>query len=183
VMFRWSGQVMETVDGLAFIGRNPGDHENVFIVTGDSGNGITHAILGGTLLADLVTGRENAWSKTYDPARKSLATLGRWAKENLNAAAQYKDWVTPAELDSAERVACGQGAVIRRGGKKVAVSRDAEGALHECSAVCPHLGGIVVWNPFERSWDCPAHGSRFDPDGNVLNGPSGDELGPAPPKT
>jgi glycine/D-amino acid oxidase-like deaminating enzyme/nitrite reductase/ring-hydroxylating ferredoxin subunit len=181
-VFRWSGQVLEPTDGVAFIGRNPGD-EHVFIVTGDSGNGVTHGILGSLLVRDLVAGRENPWAATYDPSRKPLESLGRWAKENLNAAGQYKDWVTPAETDSAASIRPGDAAIVRRGMKKCAVHRDAGGGLHERTAVCPHLGGIVGWNPLERSWDCPAHGSRFDCEGAVLNGPANVALGPAPPET
>ena len=180
-LYRWSGQVMEPMDGVAFIGRNPGD-EHVFIVTGDSGNGITHGILGGLLLRDLVLGRDNPWAETYDPSRKPLSGLGRWAKENLNAAGYYADWVTPADVSSTESIERGTGAVVRRGAKKCAVYRAGNGDTYERSAVCTHLGGIVCWNPLERSWDCPAHGSRFDPNGRVLNGPAKDGLAPAPPE-
>jgi glycine/D-amino acid oxidase-like deaminating enzyme/nitrite reductase/ring-hydroxylating ferredoxin subunit len=175
-LFGWSGQVLEPTDGIAFIGRNPGD-EHVFVVTGDSGNGITHGILGSLLLRDLILGRESPWAATYDPSRKSLKSLGTWAKENLNAAGQYKDWVTPADVDSVESIAPGQGALVRRGAKKCAVFRDTGGRLHARSAVCTHLGGIVCWNPLEESWDCPVHGSRFDADGKVLNAPANAELG------
>ena len=58
--FRWSGQIMNSADGLAFIGRNPGD-PNIFIVTGDSGVGLTHGTIAGILITDLIQGRGNPW--------------------------------------------------------------------------------------------------------------------------
>ncbi|MDP9339216.1 MAG: FAD-dependent oxidoreductase [Acidobacteriota bacterium] len=170
--FRWSGQILDTVDGLAFIGRNPGDQPNIYIATGDSGVGLTHGTIAGMLITDMIMGRENPWSILYDPARKSPLAALTFAKENLNVAAQYSSWVTPGEVSSAEDIQPGGGAVIRRGLSKIAVHRDQQGNLHERSAVCPHLGCIVAWNKTESSWDCPCHGSRFDPDGKVLNGPA-----------
>ena len=92
--FRWSGQVMEPVDGLAFIGRNPLDRDNVYIATGDSGNGMTHGTIAGMLLTDLIIGRENPWASLYDPSRKTLGAIKEFAKENLNVAAQYADVVS-----------------------------------------------------------------------------------------
>ena len=173
VEFRWSGQVMETVDGLAYIGRNPMDKENVFIATGDSGHGMTHGTIAGILLTDLIMGRENPWAEIYDPSRKPFDAPVEYAKENLNVAAQYTDLVTPGEISSPEEVRAGEGAILRRGLSKVAVYRDDAGALHERSAVCTHMGCVVRWNPGEKSWDCPCHGSRYHPeDGHVVNGPA-----------
>ena len=179
--FRWSGQVMESVDGLAFIGRNPGDEPNVYIATGDSGAGLTHGTIAGMLLRDLILGRDNAWTRLYDPSRKSLRAALTFAEENLNAAGQYAAWMTPGEVGTPEEIKPGMGAVIRRGLSKIAVYRDDAGKLHERSAVCPHLGCIVSWNSTERSWDCPCHGSRFGPSGKVRNGPAIGSLEKAPP--
>ncbi len=177
VRFRWSGQVMETIDGLAFIGRNPLDEPNVFIVTGDSGMGMTHGTIAGILLTDLILGRENPWAMLYDPARKTVSALERFVKENLNVAWQYVDWLTGGDVDSAEQIKPGAGAVIRHGLTKMAVYRDEQGTCHERSAICTHLGGIVHWNDAEKTWDCPCHGSRFDRLGGVLNGPANRDLG------
>jgi glycine/D-amino acid oxidase-like deaminating enzyme/nitrite reductase/ring-hydroxylating ferredoxin subunit len=172
VAFRWSGQVMETIDGLAFIGRNPLDEPNVFVATGDSGMGMTHGTIAGILLTDLILGRDNPWATLYDPSRKTLGAVGEFAKEHLNVLKQYGDWLTGGEVSSAEAIPAGKGAVIRRGLTKVAVYRDEHGALHERSAVCPHLGCIVGWNDAEKTWDCPCHGSRFNRHGEVLSGPA-----------
>ncbi len=176
VEFTWAGQVMETIDGLAFIGRNPMDKDNVFIVTGDSGMGMTHGTIAGILLTDLIMGRENPWEKLYDPSRKTLRAAGEYAREMLNVAVQYTDWLTGGDVSSEDEVTRDSGAVLRRGLTKVAVYRDEKGNLHECSAICNHLGCIVNWNTAEKTWDCPCHGSRFDKLGKVINGPANKDL-------
>ena len=177
-LYRWSGMVLETDDGLAFIGRNPGD-DNVFIATGDSGMGMTHGTIAGTLLKDLIVGRDNPWAALYDPARKPWRAPEEFVKENLNVAAQYMDLLTGGEVRSADAVLPGSGATMRRGLSKVALYRDEAGALHERSAICPHLGCVVAWNSFEKTWDCPCHGSRFDALGRVINGPANRDLAEA----
>jgi glycine/D-amino acid oxidase-like deaminating enzyme/nitrite reductase/ring-hydroxylating ferredoxin subunit len=178
VRYRWSGQVMEPVDGLAFIGRNPMDNDNVFVATGDSGNGMTHGTIAGILITDLILERENPWAKLYSPSRVSMKAAGQFARETGNMAAQYVDWLTAGDVEKDRLVPRGTGAIVRHGLKKIAVYRDHDGTFHECSAICPHLGGIVSWNATEKTWDCPAHGSRFDCHGQVLNGPANKGLQP-----
>ena len=178
VRYRWSGQVLETIDGLAFIGRNPLDDPNVYIATGDSGQGMTHGTIAGMLLTDLIVGRHNPWTSLYDPARKTLRAAERFLKENINVALQYGSWVTGGDVDSTQDIASGKGAVVRQGLTKVAAYRDETGLLHELSAICPHLGGIVEWNHNESTWDCPCHGSRFDKGGHLLCGPANSDLSP-----
>jgi glycine/D-amino acid oxidase-like deaminating enzyme/nitrite reductase/ring-hydroxylating ferredoxin subunit len=170
--FQWSGQVMEPIDSLALIGRNPLDSDNVYIATGDSGNGMTHGTIAGMLLTDLISDRENPWARLYDPSRKTLGALKEFVKENVNVAAQYADLVTPGELDDVTAIGRGEGGILRRGAAKVAVYRDEDGTLHERSAFCTHLGCVVQWNSTEKTWDCPCHGSRFQTDGHVVNGPA-----------
>jgi glycine/D-amino acid oxidase-like deaminating enzyme/nitrite reductase/ring-hydroxylating ferredoxin subunit len=172
VAFTWAGQVMETVDGLAFIGRNPMDHDNVYLVTGDSGMGMTHGTIAGTIITDLISGRHNPWAALYDPSRVTLRASAEYAKETANMAAQYTDWVTGGDVGSPDEIAKDSGAVLRHGVSKVAVYRDPTGTLHERSAACPHLGCIVAWNAAQKTWDCPCHGSRFDKFGEVINGPA-----------
>ena len=172
VCFRWSGQVMEPVDGVAYIGRNPHDAENVYLATGDSGNGMTHGVIAGMLLRDLIMGRANEWAVLYEPARITLSAATNYAEENLNVLSQYKDWLTSGEVTSVDAIAPDQGAIVRQGLEKLAVYRDERGGVHLLSAVCTHLGCLVHWNASEKSWDCPCHGSRFDAYGKVINGPA-----------
>ncbi|TCZ79153.1 FAD-dependent oxidoreductase [Lysobacter sp. N42] len=173
---RWSGQVYEPVDSLGYFGHNPGvQRRNVYIATGDSGNGITHGTLAGITIAELITGRPAPYAELYDPARRNLhaGALREYASENANMVAQYKDLVTPGDVASVDEIAPGEGAIVRDGLSQRAVYRDHDGQLHAHSAVCPHLGGIVSFNRAECSFDCPVHGSRFDArDGRCLNGPA-----------
>jgi glycine/D-amino acid oxidase-like deaminating enzyme/nitrite reductase/ring-hydroxylating ferredoxin subunit len=173
----WSGQIMESVDGMAYIGRNPGE-KNVFVVTGDSGNGMTHGTIAGILITDLICGRENPWTKLYDPSRKTLSpkVVADYVAENANVVAQLRDYVTPGDEPDAEKIQSGGGAILREGAKKIAAYRDEQGTLHKFSAICPHLKCIVRWDDCEKTWDCPCHGSRFDALGRVLNGPAISDL-------
>jgi glycine/D-amino acid oxidase-like deaminating enzyme/nitrite reductase/ring-hydroxylating ferredoxin subunit len=170
--YRWSGQVMEPVDGLAYIGRNPADKRHILVATGDSGQGMTHGTIAGILLTDLILDRPNPWEKLYDPSRKTLRSAAEYLKENVNVARQYLDYVSPGEVGSVDEIRPGQGALVRQGLAKLAVYRDDAGLLHPLTAVCSHLGCIVHWNSLEKTWDCPCHGSRFATDGHVLNGPA-----------
>lgn len=176
VEHHWSGQIVEPIDGLAFIGNNPMDDGNVYVATGDSGHGLTHGTIAGILLTDLIQGRENPWQNLYDPSRRTLRSAMTFARENANATAQYAKWLGRGDVESADAIARGQGAVVRRGLRMIATYVDDTGARHECSAACPHLGAVVRWNEAERSWDCPAHGSRFDPRGRVIEGPAISDL-------
>lgn len=172
VCFRWSGQVLEPVDGLAFIGRAPTSAANLYMATGDSGHGLTHGTIAGLLLTDLILGRKNDWAGLYGPSWLRPGAIRDFLQENVNTVVQYGGWLTSGEVGSGEEIRPGSGAIVRRGLVKFAVYRDEAGALHERSAVCPHLGCIVSWNSTEKTWDCPCHGSRFDTVGRVLNGPA-----------
>lgn len=176
VEFCWSGQVMESMDGLGYIGPNPGEHEHIYVITGDSGQGMTHGTIAGMLIRDLIVSRPNAWERLYDPSRKSLKSAGKVVQKAAQAAAQYTEHLTPGEVHAEADIRSGHGAVIRQGKEKLAVYRDEAGALRRVSAVCTHRGCVVHWNSLERTWDCPCHGSRFGVDGKVLNGPASAEL-------
>ena len=173
---RWSGQVQEPSDGLGVIGVAPTKGENVYVITGDSGMGLTHGTLGALLIADLIAGKENPWAKVYDPNRFLMNKEA--LAESMNANKQYLDYITPGEIKSEDELKPGQGALLRSGLSKLAVYRDEHGVVHKCSAVCPHLAAILHWNAVEKTWDCPAHGSHFDCVGKLLIGPATDDLKP-----
>jgi nitrite reductase/ring-hydroxylating ferredoxin subunit len=177
-LYRWSGQVMEPADYMGLIGPQPGDHPNVYIATGDSGNGMTHGTIAGMLLTDLIRGVGNPWASLYDPKRFGigLSSIREAARENIDVALQYTDWIRPGDVRSVEEIPNDSGAIVRRGTMKVAAYRDERGSLHERSAFCTHLGCVVRWNSTEKTWDCPCHGSRFDRHGKVVNGPAITEL-------
>jgi glycine/D-amino acid oxidase-like deaminating enzyme/nitrite reductase/ring-hydroxylating ferredoxin subunit len=175
IAYKWSGQVLEPVDSLAFIGRNPGE-EKTFIATGDSGNGMTHGTIAGMLISDLITGKQNPWAEIYDPSRITLKATGHFIKEASNMAVQYLDYLSPGDVKSINDVPAGTGAIINLGAKKAAVYRDEKNVLHAYSAICPHLGCVVRWNASEHSFDCPCHGSRFTCNGKLVNGPAINDL-------
>lgn len=171
VAYRWSGQVMEPVDFMGFIGKNPGD-DNVYIITGDSGNGMTHGTIGGLIITDLIQGRENKWAGLYNPKRTPFRETKTYLAEMMNMVKQYGDYIIKADITETDELVPGHGAVLGKGLKRLAVYKDEAGEVHAFSAVCPHLGCIVQWNAEERSFDCPCHGSRFTKDGAVINGPA-----------
>lgn len=175
IVYKWSGQVLEPVDSLAYIGRNPGD-KNIYIVTGDSGNGMTHSAIAGMLISDLIMGLENPWEKIYEPSRITLKATGDFLKEVGNATVQYLDYLAPGDVKSINELAPNQGAIISMGLKKAAVYKDDKDIVHAFSAVCPHLGCIIQWNASEKSFDCPCHGSRFTCQGKLVNGPANTDL-------
>jgi glycine/D-amino acid oxidase-like deaminating enzyme/nitrite reductase/ring-hydroxylating ferredoxin subunit len=174
-LYRWSGQVIEPIDGLAFIGRVKQGAE-IYMVTGDSGNGLTHGTIAGLLLNDLILKQENPWEKLYNPHRKTLSAARNFIKENINTFCQYRDWLTGGEQKSAISLSRNSGAIIRKGFKKYAVYCDEQGKLHQMSSTCPHLKAKVRWNPTENCWECPAHGSRFSALGEVIQGPANSNL-------
>ncbi|HUQ67282.1 MAG TPA: FAD-dependent oxidoreductase [Flavitalea sp.] len=171
VVYRWSGQVLEPHDHLGFIGKNPGD-DNIYIVTGDSGNGMTHTTIAGMLITDLIQGKENKWASLYSPKRIPLKVPGTFLSESLNMAKQYADYFKKGDIAEATQLANDEGGIISNGFHKIAVYRDKSGILHSFTAVCPHLGCVVHWNGDEKTFDCPCHGSRFSKEGTVINGPA-----------
>jgi glycine/D-amino acid oxidase-like deaminating enzyme/nitrite reductase/ring-hydroxylating ferredoxin subunit len=181
VMFRWSGQVFETADGLAMIGRKPLGKPWSFLATGDSGMGMTHGTIAGLMLSDMARGETHPWEDVYDPGRTRVGSLGKLLRENMNVGkVLVSDWVKPGEVQDPDEIKPGSGAVIRNGITKIALYRDDAGDFHACSAVCPHKGCIIQWNDGEKSWDCPCHGSRYSNTGEVLTGPTRSPLEPLP---
>ena len=177
---RWSGQILESVDGLPFVGKDAAA-EHVFVASGYAGNGITWGTLAGFVLADLIRNIESPWQELLDATRiKPLAGAKAFLTENVAFPQHYLlDRLKSAKTEEAlPSLPAGQGDVFKIRGERMAVYKDAQGQLSACSAVCPHLGCLVHWNTSEGSWDCPCHGSRFDPRGAVLNGPALTPLAP-----
>ncbi len=168
---RWSGQVLEPIDYAGFIGRNPGN-EDVYVATGDSGQGMTHGAVAGLLISDLILNGESVWARVYDPSRKPVMGLGAYLSENMTVAKNFAEYLAPGEVGSVDALAPGEGAILRSGLKKIAAYRGFDGRLFLKSAACTHLGCHLHWNSFEQCWDCPCHGSQFAPNGDVLNGPA-----------
>jgi len=171
VTHRWSGQVLDTIDYAGFIGKNPGS-DYVYVATGDSGQGLTHGVLGAMLNATLIAGGQSKWAELYAPERKPLKAAKNWVMENTTAIKNLAEYVAPGEIASTDDLKPGQGAIVRRGLKKIAAYRDPEGDLQLCSAACTHVGCHLHWNSFETCWDCPCHGSMFNTNGEPINAPA-----------
>ncbi|HEX6570534.1 MAG TPA: FAD-dependent oxidoreductase, partial [Steroidobacteraceae bacterium] len=178
---RWSGQVMEPADYVPFIGPSP-QHERVWLVTGDSGQGLTTGVAASLLLREQVNGGEHPWGKLYDPSRKMLHGLKEYLSENLDATRHWAAHLGGGEIASVDRLAPGYGAIAKIDGEAVAAYRTPEGELRLLSAACTHVGCVVRWNGFERCWDCPCHGSQFSVDGEPLQGPAHRPLEPFTPQ-
>jgi glycine/D-amino acid oxidase-like deaminating enzyme/nitrite reductase/ring-hydroxylating ferredoxin subunit len=168
---RWSGQVLDTIDYAAFIGRNPGN-QNIYVHTGDSGQGMTHGVAGSLINSALICGENPRWQEVYEPTRKTPLGIVNYVRENLTAVKNFAEYLAPGELNSLDELKPGRGAIVRKGLSKVAAYRDLEGALHARSAACTHIGCHLHWNSFEVCWDCPCHGSQFAVDGTPLNAPA-----------
>lgn len=165
---RWSGQVLETPDGLPYIGE-VGTHQ--FLGTGYAGNGITLGTFAAMQICDRVCGKQNAWGDLFSPDRKAFAGVWEYLKENKDYPAYFiKEHLSPPASPNEIRQC--QGAIVKIDGKKRAVYIDEEGKRTVLSPVCPHMGCIVAWNAAEKTWDCPCHGSRFMSTGEVLSGPA-----------
>lgn len=175
LVHRWSGQVIETPDGLPFIGA-VGEHQ--YLATGFSGNGITLGTFSAMLIRDEIMERSHPWGDLFAPNRKRLAGTWEYLKENKDFPAYFiKEHLAPA--GSSEGQARCTGELVKVNGKKTAVYCDEHGKRTELSPVCPHMGCIVGWNPAEKTWDCPCHGSRFAATGELISGPAETGLAPA----
>ena len=174
---RWSGQVIETPDGLPYIGQMI-DHQ--YTATGFSGNGMTFGTLSAIIISDILCGRRNPWSELFDPERLAIKR-GLWDYVKENADYPYyliRDRFAGTKGRSLRSVKRRQGEVVAHEGQTVAAYRDERGELTLRSAICTHMGCLVGWNDAEQTWDCPCHGSRFTPRGDVISGPAESPLSP-----
>ena len=174
VNHRWSGQVIEPTDGLPYIGETA---EGQFVATGFAGNGMTFGTVAAFMVRDAILGLSNPWRDLFSVDRKKLSALWDYLTENKDFPYYLvKQRLSSAEAASVDEVPREHGKIVRLDGKKVAVYRDAAGRVTKRSAICTHMGCIVAWNPAEKTWDCPCHGSRFHSTGEVLAGPAEEGL-------
>jgi glycine/D-amino acid oxidase-like deaminating enzyme/nitrite reductase/ring-hydroxylating ferredoxin subunit len=173
---RWSGQVYEPVDSIGYIGRNPGTERNIFIATGYSGSGMTSAVIASQIIPALMRNKFHPLAEIYDPKRPPIHNVTELMKETVNVAFQYADWLTGSEVEREEEIPEDSGCLMRHGLTKDCVYHEQGDNFERKSAVCTHLGGIVHWNDIEKTWDCPAHGSRFNTHGTPIEGPAHSEL-------
>jgi glycine/D-amino acid oxidase-like deaminating enzyme/nitrite reductase/ring-hydroxylating ferredoxin subunit len=172
VVSKWSGQVFEPSDSLPYIGKSPGMEDNVFLVTGASGIGMTTATIASVMIRDFIEGKDHPWASTFGPSRLAHHGWSEYIKENVNVALQYGDWLKGSEVSNIQDIPEDSGAVMREGVGKTCIYHLEGDHFEKKSAVCTHLGGIVHWNDIEKTWDCPCHGSRFNVRGKPIEGPA-----------
>lgn len=179
VLYRWGGQVMEPADGLHIIGKDPMKSSETYVITGDSGQGITSSQIGANVITDLIMERTNKWADLYSPSRlPGLGEIPGIAAEGMTAVGSLLERVVPNLFSHATDMEPNSGRVIQSGIHKVAVFNDADGLKHCTTAVCPHMGCIVHWDKVEKGWQCPCHGTCFDALGVCIHGPAVSNLEP-----
>lgn len=176
IIYRWSGEVLVPMDSIAFIGRNRFDRNNVYIITGDAGIGMTYCTIGGMLITDLINEKPNPWENIYKPSRFTLKASEPFFKMLKSDFVEVlKKWFY-ADIADIHSVKPDEAKIVAVDGKKCGAYRDPSGKLFLVSAECTHLKCMVSWNNSEKSWDCPCHGSRFTYTGKVINGPANEDL-------
>ncbi|GGQ16748.1 FAD-dependent oxidoreductase [Streptomyces mutabilis] len=171
--YAWATQDIDPTDTVPLVGPLHPGAKHTYVATGFGGWGLSGGMMAGRLLTAQITGEECPWSGLYDPRR--LRTAVREAPSFFKTQAEVARHFVGDRLRPAPPVDAlppGEGALVRVGGDRLAVYRDEAGALHAVSSRCTHLGCLVSFNAAERAWECPCHGSRFDTDGKVIQGPA-----------
>jgi glycine/D-amino acid oxidase-like deaminating enzyme/nitrite reductase/ring-hydroxylating ferredoxin subunit len=178
VEYRWSTQDYMAHDHMPYIGRFRRTSKHLYAATGYSKWGMTNGTVAARILTDAILGHRNPWSTLFDSKRlPPRSALGSFVRENASAGVRFlTDRLSPADRAMVDGLEPNEGALVRVRGRKTAVYRDGEGRLYGLSPVCRHLFCLVEWNPAERSWDCPCHGSRYDGQGRVIQGPATKDL-------
>lgn len=177
VTHRWGNMDYHSADGVPYVGRLHRLSTSLWTATGFGAWGLSNGAAAARMLAESIVGRRNPWLGFFDSTRISgTGGLGPMLKRNLHVGQMWVGRLRPSPREEGAALAPGDGRVVRRGGRKVGLARDAAGALHAVSAICPHMGCVLAWNGVEHSWDCPCHGSRFAIDGCLLHGPAVKDL-------
>jgi len=179
---QWSWTFFQAQEMLGMYGKSPNSSGNYYIATGDSGHIMTHGALAGMIISDEILGKHNPYAELYRPSRRirALPLLPPLSFSYIkNTVSSIVTMITP-QLHNVdiEDMAPESGAVVQKGLRKVAMYKDADGKKHAFSALCPHLGCLLQWNPHEKEWDCPCHGSCFSKTGSNLQGPSTIDMTP-----
>lgn len=174
IKYKWSSQYYVPVDGLPYIGQMPLTSAGIYCATGYNGNGMMLGSVAGIILSDLINGMESRYEKLFSPGRvKPIDGFSEFVKENTDVMYHLvADRFGLHETDSLHKLANGMGKLVEIDGKKIGAYRDDNGVIHAINPVCTHAACIVNWNNFEKTWDCPCHGARYDTDGKVLTGPA-----------
>lgn len=170
-VYRWSAQHFHSADGLPYIGR---DVSGMYIATGFDADGLVYGTLAASIIACELLGRDNEWARLYKASRLNpMRSAHGVAQESVNVVRTFlQERLTPRQHAQVSSVAPGEAQIMDVYGQTLAAYRSPRGQLHVVAPVCTHMKCTVQWNAVETSWDCPCHGSRFAPDGQVISGPA-----------
>ena len=172
----WSAQDCITPDSVPYIGRYAADRPHWYVATGFQKWGMTHSMAAAQLLTGLIGGKEPPYASLFAPSRLALSALPGLAAEGGQAVRGLAKRFLQIPAESAQSIPPGHGGAVLLEGEKVGVYKAEDGSLYPVDLRCPHLGCQLEWNPDERSWDCPCHGSRFDRFGRLLSGPAMEDI-------
>lgn len=178
IPYRWSTQDCMTLDNVPYVGNYTADTPNLYITTGFGKWGMTNSMASGMLLRDLIIKGDSPWKDVYNPSRKTIAASAvSFFSENLNVAKNLIGGkLEQPEKEEDIKLSPGEGKVVELYGKRAGAYRDDDGILYIVNTTCTHMGCELNWNPAERTWDCPCHGSRFSYEGKIVEGPAVKEL-------
>lgn len=172
IPFHWSTQDCMTLDGLPYVGHFTSDTPNLYIATGFGKWGMTNSIASSILLRDLIVKGESPWQDVYNPSRKNIiGSAKNFMTGNLSVAKNLIDGKLSTLPEHIE-LNKGEGKVLELEGKRAGAYKDEDGVLYLVNTTCTHMGCELNWNPAEKSWDCPCHGSRFSYKGEIIEGPA-----------
>lgn len=172
----WSAQDGVTPDKVPYIGQYAANRPDWYVAAGFQKWGMTSSMVAAIILRDRIMGRENPWAKVFDPARFGKEMFSGVAAETLQAAKGLGRNLFKIPQKTAGDLPANHGGIVLKNGVKMGACRDPDGTTHAVDVRCPHLGCQLEWNPDEKSWDCPCHGSRFDREGKWLCGPAQEDL-------
>lgn len=172
IPYRWSTQDCMTLDNIPYVGQFKSNTPNLYIATGFGKWGMTNSIASSLILRDMILVGKSPWQEVYNPSRHTIAASTKtFLVQNTSVAKELlKGKLSPAP--EGFDLQPGEGKIVKIDGKKSGVYKDDQGSVHIVNTTCPHMGCELVWNPAERSWDCPCHGSRFSYDGDIIEGPA-----------
>jgi Rieske Fe-S protein len=157
---------------VPFIGLSP-KSKKIYLATGFGGWGMTNGTVSGMLISDMILGKENPWVELFNPSRaKPIKAAEKFFSSNANVVKLYISNILPHKFDLPIDVEYGEGKIIEYGGEKYAAYKDENGKIFMLNPKCTHMGCVVEWNEAEKTWDCPCHGSRYSPKGEVIHGPT-----------
>lgn len=173
----WSAQDCMTLDGVPYIGYYSHGVPNWYVATGFGKWGMTSSMVSAMIISDLIMGRENQFSEVFSPQRFHLSASSKNMISDGYKAAKGL-WCETFKIpgESIEQLEINHGGIVEYDGKKAGVYKDEDGEVYIVDTRCPHMGCQLEWNPDERSWDCPCHGSRFTYKGELIDNPAQEDL-------